>query len=85
MENKINHEKWGFLREHSCKASGKDPLTGMHRTGLDEYLSFIFPDTNDWIHDKAFGVHEDNETHKNRPDYRSDSLNLIVEFDGLPH
>lgn len=85
MENKISHEKWGFLREHSSKASGKDPLTGLHRTGLDEYLSFIFPNTNDWIHDKAFGIHEDNENHKIRPDYRSDSLKLIVEFDGLPH
>lgn len=78
-------EKWGFLREHSSKANGKDPLTGLHRTGLDEYLSVIFPNTNDWIHDKAFGIHKDGENHKIRPDYRSDGLKLIVEFDGLPH
>lgn len=84
VENKYS-ERWGFLREHSSKAAGKDPLTGLHRTGLDEYLSVIFPDTNDWIHDKAFGIHKDGENHKIRPDYRSDSLKLVVEFDGLPH
>lgn len=85
MEDYTSSERWGFLREHSSKASGKDPLTGLHRTGLDEYLSVIFPNTNDWIHDKAFGIHEDNINHKLRPDYRSDSLKLVVEFDGLPH
>jgi hypothetical protein len=85
MKNDIAKEKWGFLREHSSKTAGKDPLTSMHRTGLDEYLAVIFPDTNDWIHDKAFGIHKDGENHKIRPDYRSDSLELIVEFDGLPH
>jgi hypothetical protein len=79
-----HEEKWGFLREHSIKASGKDPLTGLHRTGLDKYLEVIFPDTTDWIYDKAFGIHG-NENYRIRPDYRSDSLNLIVEFDGLPH
>ena len=77
-------EKWGFLREHSNNASGKDPLTGLHRTGLDKYLEVIFPDTTDWIHDKSFGLH-DGVSHRIRPDYRSDSLKLIVEFDGLPH
>lgn len=30
-ESTIKHEeKWGFLREHSNKASGKDSLTGLH-------------------------------------------------------
>lgn len=77
-------EKWGFLREHSDNASGKDPLTGLHRTGLDKYLEVIFPNTTDWIHNKAFGLHN-SVSYKIRPDYRSDSLKLIVEFDGLPH
>lgn len=85
MEENTSHEKWGFLREHSSKADGKDPLTSLHWTGLDEYLAVIFPDTKDWIHDKAFGIHKDGENHKIRPDYRSDSLKLVVEFDGLPH
>ena len=77
-------EKWGFLREHSSKASGKDPLTDLHRTGLDKYLEVIFPDITDWVYDKPFGIHG-NENYRIRPDYRSDSLYLIVEFDGLPH
>ena len=79
------NEKWGFLREHLNKGSGKDPLTGLHRTGLNECLSVIFPNTNDWIHDKAFGFQHDGINHNIRPDYRSDSLKLVVEFDGLPH
>ena len=80
-----NHEeKWGFLREHSNNATVKDPLTGLHRTGLEKYLEVIFPDTTDWIHDKAFGIHG-KENYRIRPDYRSDSLKLIVEFDGMPH
>ena len=85
MKNKTCQEKWGFLREHSSDASGKDPLTDLHRTGLDEYLSVIFPNTHDWIHDKAFGIHKDGKKYNIRPDYRSDSLKMIVEFDGLPH
>lgn len=85
MKNNVVNGKWGFLREYSSKASGKDPLTGLHRTGLDEYLSVIFPDTNDWIHNKAFGIHEDGKIYRIRPDYRSDSLKMIIEFDGLPH
>lgn len=80
----VTNEKWGFLREHSSKATGKDPLTGLHRTGLDEYLSVIFPNSNDWIHDQKFGEHN-GVKHRIRPDYRNDSLKLIVEFDGLPH
>lgn len=81
--NKMD-EKWGFLREHSNKANGKDPLTGLHRTGLNEYLSVIFPNTNDWVHNQMFGEHN-GVKYKIRPDYRSDSLKLVVEFDGLPH
>ena len=78
--------KWGFLRETTDAAikAGLDADTGLHRTGLNEYLAVIFPDTNDWIHDKALGE-VNGEKFRNRPDYRSESLKLIVEFDGLPH
>lgn len=85
MKNNVDNEKWGFLREHSSKATGRDPLTSLHRTGLDEYLTVIFPEVDDWVHDKAFGIHKDGENHRIRPDYRSDRLQLVVEFDGLPH
>lgn len=78
--------KWGFLRETTEAAikAGLDADTGLHRTGLNEYLAVIFPDTNDWIHDRALGE-VNGEKIRNRPDYRSESLKIIVEFDGLPH
>lgn len=48
--------KWGFLREttEQAKKAGIDKDTGLHRTGLDEYLKAIFPDVSDWVHDKVF-------------------------------
>ena len=49
-------KQWGFVRENTEKAikSGIDKDTGLSRTGLNEYLSVIFPVVNDWICDKAF-------------------------------
>ena len=64
-----------------CQKDGVDPETGLHRTGLEEYLKVIFPNTNDWICNKTIkgsGL-------RTRPDYRSDSLRLIIEFDGTQH
>jgi len=80
------NNKWGFLRETSAKAkkAGIDNATGLHRTGLEEYLEVIFPETKDWIHDKALGEVNGRRC-KKRPDYRSEKLKLIVEFDGLQH
>ena len=77
---------WGFLRETSelAKKAGIDKDTGLHRTGLDEYLKVIFPNIEDWIHDKTLGKIND-ITYKSRPDYRSETLKLIIEFDGLQH
>ena len=36
-------KKWGFLRETEAKAkdAGFDKDTGLHRTGLDEYLLIL--------------------------------------------
>lgn len=78
--------KWGFLRETTelAKKAGIDKDTGLHRTGLDEYLKVIFPNVEDWIHDKTLGKIND-ITYKSRPDYRSETLKLIIEFDGLQH
>ena len=72
--------KWGFLRETNIQAhkAGKDRDTGLHRTGLEDYLKVIFPDVVDWIHDKSLGIVNDTN-------YRSESLKLIIEFDGLQH
>lgn len=79
-------DKWGFLRETAEKAkkAGNDKDTGLHRTGLDEYLAVIFPKTEDWIHDKALGKVNGN-IYRSRPDYRSEELKIIIEFDGLQH
>ena len=78
-------EKWGFLRETSEKAqkAGIDSDTGLHRTGLEEYLKVIFPKISkeEWIHDKGVPGSKS----QTRPDYLCESLKLIVEFDGLQH
>ena len=78
--------KWGFLRETDAlaKKAGIDKDTGLHRTGLNTYLKTIFPSINDWIHDKAIGEFNGIKYRK-RPDYRSEELKLIIEFDGLQH
>ncbi len=82
---KMNN-KWGFLRETSvqAKGAGLDKDTGLHRTGLEDYLKIIFPNVDDWVHDKALGL-VDGKLCRSRPDYRSEKLKLIVEFDGLQH
>ena len=78
--------KLGFLRETSelARKAGIDKDTGIHRTGLDEYLKIIFPKIDDWVHDKTLGKIND-INYRSRPDYRSESLKLIIEFDGLQH
>lgn len=78
--------KWGFLRETSNAAqkAGIDRDTGVHRTGLEEYLAIIFPTVKDWVHDRALGEVAGRKI-RSRPDYRSEQLKLIVEFDGLQH
>ena len=77
---------WGFLREttEAAQHAGIDEDTGLIRTGLNEYLEVIFPDIHDWVHNKAFCEYN-GVKYKIRPDYRTDSLKLIIEFDGLPH
>lgn len=76
----------GYLRETTEEAikAGIDKVTKICRTGLDEYLKLIYPTTDDWLHDKSIGGNIKDISRK-RPDYRSESLKLIVEFDGLPH
>ena len=84
--DKVN-ERWGFLRETQEDAikSGIEPDTGLCRTGLDEYLKVIFPEVNDWIHDKTIPNLPEGIKCRKRPDYRSETLKLIIEFDGFPH
>lgn len=82
------NRKWGFLRETEVAAqkAGIDKDTGLHRTGLEVYLKTIFPDVDDWVHDKAVPHLIVNcKSCRRRPDYRSEKLKMIVEFDGLQH
>lgn len=72
-----------FFRETNelAKSAGADKDTGLIRTGIPTYLSVIYPTVNDWIHDETIP----DSGRKLRPDYRSESLKMIIEFDGLPH
>lgn len=82
----MTKQKWGYLREtqEAADKAGIDPDTNLYRTGLEKYLEVIFPDVHDWIHDSPIG--ELNGVKRRiRPDYRSESLKLIIEFDGLQH
>lgn len=75
--------KYGYLRETQeiADKEGTNKITGLCRTGLDTYLKVIFPKVNDWIHDECIP----GSGRLFRPDYRSEKLKLIVEFDGMPH
>lgn len=81
------NRKQGFLRETSDLANkaGKDKDTGLHRTGLEDYLKVIFPEINDWVHDKTIDESVNGKNYKIRPDYRSKKLKLVIEFDGIQH
>lgn len=78
--------EFGYLREDSIEANraGIDKDTNICRTGLEEYLKVIFPEIDDWVHDRPIGG-EIKELKRKRPDYRSDQLRMIIEFDSLPH
>lgn len=80
--------KYGFLRENKEDAlkAGIDKETGLCRTSLLDYLNVIFPTIDDWVHDKIIPKEfTENKLYRNRPDYRSEKLKLIVEFDGIHH
>ena len=85
MNNLIKNNKWGFLRETKELAAkaGIDKDTGLHRTGMEDYLAVIFPEiqASEWIHDKII----DGLGRRIRLDYRCERLQLIIEFDGLQH
>lgn len=80
--------KYGFLREnekYAIKASiNKD--TNIPFTSLLTYLNTIFPHIDDWVHNKVLPKEVLGDIKcKKRPDYRSEKLKIIVEFDGLQH
>ena len=79
---------FGYLRETEEEAikAGIDRDTGLPRTGLDTYLKYLFPNIDDWIHDKRVpNLYYEGKISKFRPDFRIETLKMIIEFDGLPH
>ena len=72
----IKKQKWGFLRETKGMAekAGIDKDTGLHRTGMEDYLKVIFPEipTTEWIHNKTIK----GSGRRSRPDYRCESLSF---------
>ena len=85
---KIDYEdlEFGFLREDTRRANfkGSDDIYHIKRTGLEVYLGAIFPNVNDWIHDEAIGD-INGVKYRYRPDYRSETLKMVIEFDGIGH
>lgn len=85
MNNLIENNRWGFLRETKelVEKAGIDKDTGLHRTGMEDYLAVIFSEiqASEWIHDKII----DGLGRRIKPDYRCERLKLIIEFDGLQH
>lgn len=80
--------KYGFLRETEELAikEGIDKITGLLMTGFLTYLNVIFSEIDDWIHDKIIPKElTNNVLIRKRPDYRSEKLKMIVEFDGIQH
>lgn len=76
----------GYLRETQAEAcrTGMDSSTHIGRIGLDTLLSHIFPGVTDWVHDRPMGSLAPMLSRR-RPDYRSETLHMVVEFDGVPH
>ena len=81
--------KWGFLRETremaaKVKYSNEFGIAG---TVLEDYLAVIFPNVHDWVHNKSIPHLRDlNGRHiRRRPDFRSEQIKTIIEFDGLQH
>lgn len=80
-------QEFGFLREteEDAKRTQKNYSDGRIFTGLEKYLKVIFPEVDDWVHDRPLGELDDGSYCRKRPDYLSKSLKMIVEFDGLLH
>lgn len=79
MNNQNN--RWGYLRKTSelAEKAGKDKDTGLNRTGILECLNVVFPNVSDWVYNKGIpGIKS-----RKRPQWRSESLKMIVECRGL--
>jgi hypothetical protein len=85
IRDKVALSKWKYPRE--CKNKFFD---SNKNTDIKDYLSMIFHDTQDFIHDEVipneiYSHRGINQFRRFRPDMRSEDLGLIVEFDGVNH
>lgn len=81
----VKTSQWKYLREKN-----NSYFNPKMNTLLSDYLGAIFPNITDWVYDKQVDKNillERGATsiRKYRPDARSESLDMIIEFDGLPH
>lgn len=81
----VSNHTWKYLREY-----WNGDFNYKRHTALPDYLAVIYPGY-EFIYDKPIpkevinSRYEGAEIRKFRPDARCEELNLVVEFDGLPH
>lgn len=84
IRQQVQKSKWKYLREKKTKFFDAD-----RNTVLEDYLRSIFPNVHDWVFDsmvpKTIREYRHMEMRRYRPDARSESLGMIIEFDGLQH
>lgn len=81
--NTSNH--WGYLRESDKGVEKEQTKSEVGYTSLIKYLKVIFPDVNDWVHNRSIKDGKGKSLTKCIPDYHSPSLKLVIEFDGTLH
>ncbi len=81
----INQRQWGYLRESYKGVDKEKTESEVGYTPLSEYLKVIFPDTDDWIHNKSIKDGNGKSLTSCRPDFHSPSLKIVIEFDGKLH
>ena len=79
--------RFGYVRENQKQVEQQPyhPVTGVCRVPLTNYLEVLFPETHDWICNQRMQEVPGFEDSRLQPDFRSESLKLIIEVDGLPH
>ena len=80
--------QFGFVRETQLMADNAHKQNpDQVYTAMQDYLDVIYPNVHDWVHDKVIPglVDQEGKTVRTRPDFRSEELKLIIEFDGLQH
>lgn len=80
-----NSKKWGLVCETDIIAKEEMKDGGMPKTGLDKYLETIFHNVYDWVHDKNVPTLRGTNFARRRPNYRSETLKMVVEYDDYGH